>query len=371
MTLETFLTFCSLRINALVLSVINFLAMNIRRISILLSLCILTLCIAASAQLADFNSSGVRVGHIHLVVKDLEKQTQFWTTLGGVQLKGTAFPTFRFPGVYILLRQGDPTGPSDGSSVNHFGFLVKNIAEAKTKIQPFLSDMTSNAPTQAMLVGPDGVRVELHEDAKASAPIVLDHIHLFVTAPKDVQAWYAKLTGGVAGRRDPYDIVTIPGAEIRMNKVDSAATATKGRAIDHIGIDVKNIDDFGKRLEAQGSKYEAPVRTAPSDVKIAFFTDPWGTYVEVNENFTLMEKRHRGNNGIQRTYIKRKRLQSAIYPEGIAVRDRSWSEQEIDELHEQICHREPLRRGSRPVQGESSGSSLAPRFRAKSESTCR
>ena len=34
----------------------------------------------------------------------------------------------------------------------------------------------------------------------------------------------------------------------------------KGREIDHLGFDVRNLDDFEKRLAAQGLKFEAPPR---------------------------------------------------------------------------------------------------------------
>ena len=59
---------------------------------------------------------------------------------------------------------------------------------------------------------------------------------------------------------------------------------TKGRAIDHIGFEMKNLDGFVKKLESQGIKLEAPVRQLPnSSLKIAFLTDPWGTYIELTE----------------------------------------------------------------------------------------
>ena len=59
---------------------------------------------------------------------------------------------------------------------------------------------------------------------------------------------------------------------------------TKGRSLDHIGYDVKNLDEFAKRVESLGIKFDAPPRQIPnSQVKIAFLTDPWGTYIEVTE----------------------------------------------------------------------------------------
>ena len=59
---------------------------------------------------------------------------------------------------------------------------------------------------------------------------------------------------------------------------------SKGRGIDHIGFEVKNLDAFVKNLEAKGVKMDAAVRQLPgTDLKIAFLTDPYGTYIELTE----------------------------------------------------------------------------------------
>jgi hypothetical protein len=44
--------------------------------------------------------------------------------------------------------------------------------------------------------------------------------------------------------------------------------------LDHIGFDVKDLKAFVKFLEANNVE---------SGVGIAFITDPWGTYIEINE----------------------------------------------------------------------------------------
>ena len=47
---------------------------------------------------------------------------------------------------------------------------------------------------------------------------------------------------------------------------------------------VRNIEEFEKRLVAQGLKFDAPPRQVPNArTKIAFLTDPWGSYIEVTE----------------------------------------------------------------------------------------
>ncbi len=63
----------------------------------------------AFAQLAPPNDAGVTLGHIHLVVKDVDAQKRFWTEMmGGTPVMNDRLEMIRFPGVYILLRQGEP-----------------------------------------------------------------------------------------------------------------------------------------------------------------------------------------------------------------------------------------------------------------------
>jgi hypothetical protein len=111
-----------------------------------------------------------------------------------------------------------------------------------------------------------------------------------------MQSWYAKVFGGFPGQRKS---VARPGViEVdyihRFNMSFSASPAlpglpstpapSRGRAVDHIGFDVTNLAEFEKRLAGLGLKFEAPVRQVQNGTtKVAFFTDPWGTYIEVTE----------------------------------------------------------------------------------------
>jgi len=71
-----------------------------------------------------------------------------------------------------------------------------------------------------------------------------------------------------------------------MNFTPSTAqpAGTQGRAIDHIGFEVKNLEAFTKKLESQGIKLARPYQQVPQlGIAIAFITDPWGTYIELTE----------------------------------------------------------------------------------------
>ena len=64
---------------------------------------------------------------------------------------------------------------------------------------------------------------------------------------------------------------------------------TQGRALDHLGFEVKNLEDFTRKLEGMGIKLERPYTKVPAlDIAIAFIKDPWGTYIELTEGLNKL-----------------------------------------------------------------------------------
>ena len=64
-----------------------------------------------------------------------------------------------------------------------------------------------------------------------------------------------------------------------------AERGSRGTTVNHVGFEVKNLEEFCKKLEAQGIKFDRPYQTVPAlGIAIAFITDPWGTYIELNED---------------------------------------------------------------------------------------
>jgi catechol 2,3-dioxygenase-like lactoylglutathione lyase family enzyme len=239
-----------------------------------------------SAQLAAPGNSGVVMGHLHLAVKDLDAQRKFWGALGGTALQNGALALIQLPGTFVMLRQAAPTGGTVGSTINHVGFLVKDIAPWIAKWQAAGLTMEPQArPTQVYLIGPDDVRVEILEDKTIDVPLKMHHLHFYVTSPLETQAWYAKTFGAAPGKRGQFDAADLPGVNLTFAKADMPTVATKGRSLDHIGFEVKNLEAFCKKLEADGITLDRPFTRLPnSTTAIAFLTDPWGTYIELTEN---------------------------------------------------------------------------------------
>jgi catechol 2,3-dioxygenase-like lactoylglutathione lyase family enzyme len=76
----------------------------------------------------------------------------------------------------------------------------------------------------------------------------------------------------------------VPGMSFSFRRTDAAQAATKGRSLDHIGFEVKDLEAFCKKLAADGVTFESPFRDVPAiGLKIAFLIDPAGTRIELTE----------------------------------------------------------------------------------------
>jgi catechol 2,3-dioxygenase-like lactoylglutathione lyase family enzyme len=242
----------------------------------------------AFAQIAPPNAAGAAIGHIHVNATDVDVQSRFWTTVGGTIVQREKLTMVQFPGIYILLRKQDPTGGTVGSTINHFGFYVRDFAGsvAKWKAAGLTWEQANNPQVgQGFLTGPDNVRIEIYENTSIPGPIQMHHVHLNVPDPLEAQKWYVQTFGAVAGKRGPFETANVPGTEIAMAKAETPQVPTKGRSVDHMGFEVKNIDAFVAKLQAAGIKTDGAIRNSAnaSGLRIVYITDPWGTEIELTE----------------------------------------------------------------------------------------
>jgi len=252
------------------------------------SLALAFLATPALAQLAPPNGNrGVSMGHLHLIVKDVEAQKKFWTDFGGRPVKNGALDLIELPGVYIMLRQGEPTGGTVGSVVNHVGFVAKgpDAMNAKWNAAGIKTDK-GNAAGQYYITTAEGVRIEIQKDETIATPLKFSHVHFNFTPDmvSEVQAWYARIFDAVPGTRGRYKSGDIAGANLTYGENKDKQAPTKGRALDHIGFDVPNLDFTYQKLTLQGLKFDAEPRAVnDGKTKVAFLTDPWGTYIELTQ----------------------------------------------------------------------------------------
>jgi catechol 2,3-dioxygenase-like lactoylglutathione lyase family enzyme len=235
------------------------------------------------------------MGHVHLLVSDMDANKKFWVAMGGAPVTlgsgATAIEGVAFGNVRVLLRKADNIGPAVGSGINHFGLYVPDVkaAMAKWKGMGLKTEAGRNDQQGFVWTPGDLIRVEILEMAGQTAPVVFHHVHLFVTANAaggipEMQAWYKKTFGAVPGTRGAYDTDNVSGGELTFTKSDTPVVPTMGRAVDHIGFNVKNLEAFCKKLEASGVKLDMPYTKRPDlGLSLAFITDPWGTRIELNE----------------------------------------------------------------------------------------
>ena len=266
-----------------------------KRATILILFAAVLTALPARAQLFMPNQLGVTMGHVHLVVKDVDAQKRFWTDVfGGSVVKNGPLELIQFPGVFIMLRQGDASGPPAGTILNHFGFTVKDMKASleKWKTANVEIEPTEN-PNEVYVHGPDGIRVEVYGEPALPTPVSMNHLHYSAPDIPGIKAWYVKAFGANPGRRPciaclarPTMIESddLPAVNLSFGGTRTPVVGTKGHSIDHIGFDVTNLEELIAGLEKRGIHIEAPIRQVPnSKVKVAFLTDPWGTYIELTE----------------------------------------------------------------------------------------
>jgi catechol 2,3-dioxygenase-like lactoylglutathione lyase family enzyme len=239
------------------------------------------------AQLLAPNAAGVTAGHEVFRFHDLESATKFWASLGGEPTELGPLKMTKFPGALFLVRQGEPNGPMEGSTIQYFGFKVKNLKESLARWQlSGIQPMLGSTAAEVFLMGPDGVKVRITQDPSLKTWIVADQIKMVVPDVAAAQAWYAKWFGAKLVKRGQETVGEIPGSNILFAKADGPVAGTKGRVMDRIGIEVKDVEKFCHDVEASGIKLDSPYRKAPSanlNLAVCVLTDPWGTYIEVSQ----------------------------------------------------------------------------------------
>jgi catechol 2,3-dioxygenase-like lactoylglutathione lyase family enzyme len=263
---------------------------------------------AARAQVPSSNEP-VIYGHHHLNTTNMEAQKKFYVeALGGKLMKigANQQEVIAFPGVLMFFRPMQaPTGGTIGSTVNHIGFSAPDLRPlvARIKANGFkmittdsvaatvkvTDDIAAASPTTniAYALGPEDTNVEFVEVKTQTAPIQLHHLHFFGQQNTEMQAWYAKTFGAKVVPPNPGSAFVqdqLPGLLLNFTPSPTPTVGTTGRALDHIGFEIKNLEAFTKKLEADGIKLDRPyTKVAALGIAIAFIKDPWGTNIEMTE----------------------------------------------------------------------------------------
>jgi catechol 2,3-dioxygenase-like lactoylglutathione lyase family enzyme len=285
-----------------------------------------TICLAAifltalpapsRAQLIAAKDGPIVYGHNHVYVASIPEAKKFWVdALGGAVVSLGSREMIRYENMMIFFTEDKPGAPAragtKGSTVDHLGFQVPDLRAAVTKLEaagfpnvtrqelPMYSssvkdgiafDAGEKTPV-AVFMTPDNVKVELHENKAMKAAIGLSHMHFYGTDPVAMRDWYVKVFGAKAGKVGDVETATLPGVQLNFSKAADAVVGTQGRVLDHIGMEARDLEAFGKQLPEMGLPAINKVnRVASADnLGVAFVTDPWGTRIEMTEGLVKVK----------------------------------------------------------------------------------
>jgi lactoylglutathione lyase len=265
----------------------------------------------ASAQLVAAKDGPVVYGHHHLIVTSVDAHKKFWIdALGGTPATLGTNAAVKFTNVIVLFRQGTPTGGTKGTGVNHIGFGVPDIRAALDRLKAAgypavtreempstqevkdgLAFIANQNTSIAYVMAPDDVKVELVEVKTQATPVAMHHVHYYTQQVDEMKAWYVGTFGAKGGMRGAFQAADLPGVNLTFSPSPEAVAGTRGRSLDHVGFEVKDLEAFCKKLEAAGVTFDRPyAKVAALGIAIAFFTDPFGTYIELTEGLDAATK---------------------------------------------------------------------------------
>jgi catechol 2,3-dioxygenase-like lactoylglutathione lyase family enzyme len=241
---------------------------------------------AATSSASSPVEARVSNSHIHLFTKDPEIQRHFWVDVMGATAgkMGPDRDMYMLPKVLVIVDKGNPTAGTEGSIVNHVGFKVRDMKDTLDKVAAQHFTIQTQNPNQAFFLGPDDIRIELLTDKNLPTPSENHQVHFFSPDIAAMQKWYVGNFGATPQEFGKVKMANLPGVTLIFSSTDTPVTGTKGRALDHIGFEVKELEAFCKTLEANGVKLDTPYRKVPQmGLAVAFLTDPWGTRIELTE----------------------------------------------------------------------------------------
>ena len=78
-----------------------------------------------------------------------------------------------------------------------------------------------------------------------------------------MKAWYVKTFGAVPGKRGNFEAADLPGVNLTFSGAPEPVVTTRGRSLDHIGFEVKDLENFVKKLETSGIKMDRGYTKCP------------------------------------------------------------------------------------------------------------
>ncbi len=211
--------------------------------------------------------------HVHITTSSPARGIEWYSNHLGCEPLADRNDAANCHGVELVFVPQPTAGGTQGTGVNHIGFsyadLTAKMAELEAvgvagtgvRLQRFPDGSTLRDIPGLFKIGfifdPWGTRIELVEDPDR---LGFHHVHLSATDPDATLAWYRDVLGGepssLKGRLDGllFDDVWLL---ISQHPEGTTPAKTEGRAIDHIGFVVSNLDTAATDLRQHGVRFES------------------------------------------------------------------------------------------------------------------
>jgi len=246
---------------------------------------LITTAFIAASSLAGAQTT-LPYDHVHLAAPDQAKAVEWYEKNFGGERTPEGKDRLLYGKTRFIWLKADAAKPSDGGAIDHIGFSYKD-ADAKVK-ELAAAGVKVVAPVReaggvikfGMVEDPWGVKIEILEDPDH---LGFHHVHLRATDPAASFAWFKQRFGGESTKvRGRIDALKYGEVLVLIQKADSAPAPSVGRALDHVGWRVADLDKTLADLKGikvlQG---RTDLQLATGMVHYSFVEDPGGVKIEL------------------------------------------------------------------------------------------
>ena len=232
-------------------------------------------------------AEGMPYDHLHLISTNPSEAVEWYAThMNGEKVDAAG--RLRFGTTLVIFYEREAGFPgSEGSSVDHIGFSfhdldakMESYREAGVKILAESKEVPGKFK-YGFVEDPWGTKIEVMEDHET---IGFHHIHLKGPEPTKILDWYQNAFGGERTKyKGMLDALNYGGVWLLAQGASDAMAPTKGRAVDHLGWGVKDMDADAKTLKEKGVTFTMEPRpfNPKIAIAIAFVEGPGGVRIEL------------------------------------------------------------------------------------------
>ena len=219
--------------------------------------------IPAIARAADYH-------HVHITASAPSEGVRWYEQHMDCEPVADRSDAAECAGVELVFVVQPAIGSTQGTGVNHIGFsypdLTAKMAELEAvgvrgsgvRLQRFPDGSTLRDVPGLFKLGfvfdPWGTRIEMVEDPER---LGFHHIHLSATDPAATLAWYQDVFGGeTASLKGRLDGLLFDDVWVLVSEAESIPATTQGRAIDHIGFSVPDLDAAAAEMRRKGIVFQ-------------------------------------------------------------------------------------------------------------------